>query len=172
MIVVADARPLIFLTKLSRLELIPRLYPGEVFVPAAVRDELLAPPIRPDEEHALRAFLQDCTIVRVSKPRSFASAMSRADKATLTLAVRKHADLLLADDRLIRRMALFERVRPMGTLGILLSAMRKGWLAPAATRLAVQALIRSHGFRIRIDVFEEVLSEIARFEGCLDEDAH
>jgi predicted nucleic acid-binding protein len=164
MIVVADASPLIFLAKIRQLELIPRLFPGKLLVPTAVRDELLARPLRPDEENLLGAFLQNCTVVRVAKPRSFAAAMSRADNAALTLAIRKNADLLLSDDRLIRRMARIENVRPMGTLGILLSAMKQDRLAPAATRQAVQALIRSHGFRIRIDVFEAVLSEIARFE--------
>jgi predicted nucleic acid-binding protein len=163
-IVVADASPLIFLARIRQLELVLGLFPGELLVPTGVRDELLAPPLPPDEEHLLDAFLQDCTVVRVSKPRTFAAAMSPADNAALTLAIRKNADLLLADDRLIRRMARIERVRPMGTLGILLTAMRQERLSPAATRHAAQALIRSHGFRIGVDLFEAVLSEIARFE--------
>jgi predicted nucleic acid-binding protein len=164
MIVVADASPLIFLAQLRQLELIPALFSGELLVPKAVRDEILAPPLRPDEEHLLAAFLGGCAAVRVTRPRSFAPAMSHADNAALTLAVRKHADLLLTDDRLVRRMAEIENVRPMGTLGILLGAMKKELLAPEATRQAIKALIRSHGLRIRIDVFEAVLSEIAQFE--------
>jgi predicted nucleic acid-binding protein len=165
MIVVADTSPLIFLARLRRLELIRELFPGELLVPTAVREEILAPPQPPDEEHLLRAFLQDCLVVRVTNPRAFATGMSDADNAALTLAVRKHADLLLADDGLVRRMAKIENVRPMGTLGVLLAAMKQGLLAPPATRQTVQALVRSHGFRISIDVFEAVLSEVARFEG-------
>jgi len=164
MIVVADASPLIFLSRLRQLELIPALFPGELLVPKAVRDEVLTPPLRPDEEHLLATFLEDCTVVRVTKPRSFAPAIRHADNAALTLAVRKHADLLLTDDRLVRRMAEIESVRPMGTLGILLGAMKNGLRAPEATRQAVQALIRSHGLRISIDVFEAVLSDIVKFE--------
>jgi len=38
MIVVADASPLIFLAKIHQLELVLRLFPGELLVPTAVRD--------------------------------------------------------------------------------------------------------------------------------------
>ena len=44
MTVVADSSPLIFLGKIRRLALIHRLLAGEILVPEAVRDEVLAPP--------------------------------------------------------------------------------------------------------------------------------
>ena len=58
-----------------------------------------APPVSPDEERLLEDFLGCCTLVRVARPRRFAQAMSKADAAALSLAVRRRADLLLADAR-------------------------------------------------------------------------
>ena len=164
MIVVADASPLIFLAKIHQLDLIAALFPGEMIVPDVVGDEVLARPIPPHEQRLLAAFLQKCSIVRVARPRSFAQAMSDGDNAALTAGIRRHADLLLADDRLVRRMAQIENVRPMGTLGILIRAMKQKLLESAATREAIRTLIRSHGFRISVQVFEAVLSQIDEFE--------
>ena len=42
MTVVADAAPLIFLSKLNRLDLISILYPGRLLIPKRVAKELLA----------------------------------------------------------------------------------------------------------------------------------
>lgn len=88
--------------------------------------------------------------------RRFASAMSRADNEALTLAVRAHADIILCDERAMRIMAESEGVRPLGTLGILLrSAHRKIITAPDARQL-IDTLIRSHNFRIGIEVYQAV----------------
>lgn len=160
MIVVADASPLIFLGKIGQLDLIPALFKGLVFVPSSVRDEVLAPPISPAETRVLSAFLGRCQVVKVARPQRFSAAMSRADNDALTLALRKHADLLLADDRLMRDMAGVEHIRPIGTLGLLLLAMRKDLLTRAETRLHVDTLIRDHRFRIGIALYEAVLTHL------------
>jgi len=161
MTVVADASPLIFLGKIGQLDLIPFLFHGTVWVPASVRDEILAPPISPAESRMLRAFLDRCEIVKVTHPTRFSPAMSHADNDALTLALRKRADLLLTDERLMRDMAVIERIRPIGTLGILLRALRKGLLSAEETRQHIDALIRDHRFRIGIALYETVLAHLA-----------
>ena len=160
MIVVADTSPLIFLGKIHQLELIWALFEDEILVPSVVRDELLAPPVSPAEDQALRAFLARSNVVAVKRPRRFAPALSEADSATLSLAIRKRADVLLADDRLLRQMAMLERVRPIGTLGVLVRAMKKGHLSPEAARHLVTDLVQEHRLRIGIAVFEAVLRQI------------
>lgn len=160
MTVVADASPLIFLGKIGQLGLVTALYEGTVWVPSSVRDEVLAPPISPAETRVLRAFLDCCEVVKVARPVRFSSAMSRADNDALTLALRKRADRLLTDERLMRDMAVIEGLRPVGTLGILLLALRKGLLTAAETRLHVDALIHDHLFRIGIALYETVLTHL------------
>lgn len=160
MIVVADASPLIFLAKVRRLGLIRRLLGGDLLVPRPVRAEVLAPGVDPAERELLEAFLAHCVLASVRRPRSFASAMSPADNAALTLAVRKKADLLLCDERVTRTMAAAEGIRPLGTLGILLRARRRGLMLTAETRRVVDLLVSTHGFRIGIELYQKILAEL------------
>ena len=160
MIVVADASPLIFLVKVRRLDLVSLVLGPDIRVPKSVRDEVLAPPTDPVEAALLTDFLAHCRVEAVSQVRRFASAMSVADNEALTLAVRSRADILLCDDRVVRLMAEAEGIRPLGTLGFLLRAMREARITLAETRKSVDALVSSHGFRIGTDLYVTILRAI------------
>jgi predicted nucleic acid-binding protein len=88
--------------------------------------------------------------------------MSRADNEAVTLAVRARAGMLLCDDKLTRRMAEAEGIRPLSTLGILLMAMRQQRLTPDEARMLLDRLVESHDFRIGIGVYQAALKEILR----------
>ena len=88
MIGVADASPLIFLAKIRQLELVHALLGRDVRLPHAVRRELFAGKTDPVEQELLGRFLENCRIETERKPRRFAGAMSNADNAALTLALR------------------------------------------------------------------------------------
>jgi len=158
--VVADASPLIFLGKIQRLALIRRVLGDDVVVPQQIREEVLARPLDHAESVELERFLAAACVERVDSPRDFAAGMSRADNATMTLAVRLEADLLLTDDRTVRRLATVEGVRPLGTLGVLLLALRRGLVDRAEVRRLVDDLVRSHGFRIGVELYAAVIREI------------
>ncbi len=160
MIVVADASPLIFLSKLRRMELIRGVCGGDIRVPRSVASEVLAPAIDPVEERVLRTFLRGCRVEAVARPRTFATGMSPADSDALTLAVRCRADFLLCDEHLTRLMAETEGVRPLGTLGILVRAQRANRLTRAETRRLVDELVREHGFRIGVELYQAVCAAI------------
>ncbi|MEI8241789.1 MAG: DUF3368 domain-containing protein [bacterium] len=162
MIVVADASPLIFLGKLRRLDLISATVRGALLIPESVRRELLPHTLDPAEKEYLEAFLKGCAIETVRQPRRFASSMSAADNDGLTLAIRCRADWLLCDDRITRLAAETEGVRTLGTLGILLRALRGKVLTPAAATELLDRLVRSHGLRISIELYQQTLSEIAK----------
>ncbi|MFA5205432.1 MAG: DUF3368 domain-containing protein [Lentisphaeria bacterium] len=162
MIVVADASPLIFLGKLRQFDLLHRVLGPDVRVPRAVYHELLVPAVEPAERQILETFLGRCRIEAVPHPGSFAKAMSAADNAVLTLAVRSKADLLLCDERITRTMAEAEGIRPLGTLGVLLRAMRQNILPADETRRLVDRLVSVHNFRISIEVYQAALAEISR----------
>lgn len=158
--VVADASPLIFLGKIRRLGLIQPLFPGEMFVPSLVRREILAPPVPPDEEILLAAFLETCRTATPSAAKVFAAGLSAADNEVLGLARELKADMILADDGLLRRVAEVENIRTMGTLGILLRAVRADLESAEAAHSCLEALIHSHGFRIGIEVYETFVSTL------------
>jgi predicted nucleic acid-binding protein len=160
MIVVADASPLIFLAKIRRLRLVTRLLGHDIRIPRAVRNELLQPEVDPAEMEALEEFIKNCRIETVRRPRRFASAMSRADNEALTLAVRSHADIILCDERAMRIMAESEGVRPLGTLGILLRSVHRKIITAQDAKQLIDRLIRSHGFRIGVEVYQAVLAEL------------
>lgn len=160
MIVVADASPLIFLAKIRRLGLLQVVLGPDIRLPRTVRDEILAPGTDPAEIDVLTDFIATCRVETLSNARQFASAMSVADNEALTLAIRSRADILLCDDRIVRLMAETEGVRPLGTLGLLLRAMRQKRLTPTETRKAVDAVVSSHGFRISTELYLAVLREI------------
>lgn len=160
MIVVADASPIIFLGKIRRLDLLQTVLGAELHVPESVHEELLLPTVDPAETDYLARVLEACTVEAVRQPRRFALAMSRADNDALTLALCLKADLLLCDDRITRLAAETEGVRPLGTLGLLLRAVRRRAMSAVEAREYLDCLVRLHGFRIGIELYRAALAEI------------
>jgi predicted nucleic acid-binding protein len=165
MIVVADASPLIFLGKVRRLDLLQTVLGTELHVPESVYEELFLPTVDPAEAEYLACLLKTCTVDAVRQPRRFALAMSRADNDALTLALRLKAEFLLCDDRITRLAAETEGIRPLGTLGLLLRAVRKKVMSPSDARDCLDCLVRMHGFRIGIELYRDVLAEIEAAKG-------
>lgn len=160
MIVVTDASPLIFLAKLDRLDLIERLFGKDILVPSLVSDEVLLPPLPPEEELRLRRFLESATIVKVGKSRKKSFSLSRADLAVYQLAIERKANYILSDDKLLRALLAAEGLVPLGTIGLLMHAANKGVLTKEEARSGLDELIRNHKLRISIELFERVLEQL------------
>ncbi|MBT3191519.1 MAG: DUF3368 domain-containing protein [Verrucomicrobia bacterium] len=160
MIVVADASPIIFLAKIRRLDLIQRLLGEDIRIPRTVVKELVVPGMDPVEEEVITHFLATTKVEQVRKPRRFATAMSAADNAALTLALRSKADFLLCDERVTRSMAEIEGIRPLGTLGILLRATRDEIITKKEARRLVDTLVSEHNLRIGVEVYQAILKSL------------
>ena len=154
MILVADAAPFIFLSKINQLSLISRLIDPEILIPAAIKNEVLGPEIPPDEERLLTRFLSSCHVLPLSKPTSFAKALSFADNCILTLAVEKQADIILSDDRLLRKMAVIEGFQVIGTIGVLIRAAKLSLISKKKALKLLDELVKDHNFRISTQVYE------------------
>ncbi|MFC1857474.1 DUF3368 domain-containing protein [Thermodesulfobacteriota bacterium] len=157
---VADGAPLIFLAKINQLQLLKTLFKAEILVPSVVVDEVLCEGRPPDEERLLKAFLTGCRILKLKKPDSFASALSSADNCILTLSFREKAEIVLSDDKLLRKIALIERFRVIGTLGILIQARKSNQLNPQDAAELLDELVRDHNFRISTRVYAAARSAI------------
>lgn len=157
---VADSAPVIFLGKLDRLSLVRRLFDAEIIVPPLVRDELLPRSLPPDERQRLAAFLEGCRIVDPRETESLAVGLSQADNAILRLAKEQRADVVISDDRLLRRIAAIEGTGVIGTLGILVLATRRGVLPATETESLLSDLVRHHSFRISTAVYDASLRAI------------
>lgn len=160
MIMVADASPLIFLAKLGRLDLIQAAKKADLHLSALAQNEVLVPGMAEEERRTLDDFLAHARVHPPRKRASYATALSQADNDTLGLAIRLRAPFVLADDRLLRAMAEAQGIRPFGTLGILLAALRQGHITKNEARRLLDALVGLHDFRIGIEVYQAVISQI------------
>ena len=154
MILVADAAPLIFLAKINQLPLISGLFDAETLIPAAVRNEVLGLEVPPDEERLLTGFMSGCRVVALRKPTRFAQALSYADNCILTLAVKERANTVLSDDRLLRKTAVIEGIRVIGTIGIMIRATKASLLTTKKALELLTELVEEHNFRISTRVYE------------------
>lgn len=120
MLVVSDTSPLTALLQIGRADLLPLLF-SQIFIPPAVRAELLR------EHAALPTWLE--TRPPFSIPASLVAAhLDLGETEALALALELHADTVLLDERLGRRVARAHGLRVTGLLGILVLAKELGHL--------------------------------------------
>jgi uncharacterized protein len=159
-IVVCDASPLIFLAKLDQLDLIPSLLGGRIFVLRCVVKEILSASATPGENSRMNAFLKGSKIVDFEEPTPPAGALSRSDQLTLKWAVRKKADWIVADERLLRRVAISEGLSVIGFLGLLVEGARRGSLTAVAAKQAINESVSRHQCRISVALYQRVMAEL------------
>ena len=88
--------------------------------------------------------------------------MSFADNCILNLALEKQADMILSDDRLLRKTAAIEGFRVIGTIGVLLHAANSCLLSQKKAVRLLDELVKDHDFRISIQVYEITRNTIDR----------
>lgn len=142
--VVADAGPLIALSKLNVLPLLHLLY-GQVLLPDAVYLEAVSFGERLGYEDArtLRSYFERQGWRPVSGiavgAELEASKLDKGEKESLALAAQSRA-LLLVDDESARHEARRRGVPVRGTLGVLIEAYRRGFLNAEQLRFYFQQL--------------------------------
>ena len=160
MTVVCDASPLIFLAKLDRLDLISEVLGSDVVVLDCVRRELLIENIPPIEGERIRRFLDTTRIPAYSAVFSPSFSLSASDQSTLSWAIQNHADWLLADERLFRRIAREQGIPVVGFCGVLIQAVKAGLLGSEEVRADIDTAIAEHHFRISVRLYQGVLREL------------
>lgn len=154
MVVVADASPLIYLSRVGILAVLAELF-GEVVVPRAVWAEVVD---RRPSAPGLDA-LTSAQWIRVVDTE-FAVAdlgLDAGETAAIQLALTLQAELLLIDERLGRRVAAARGIPVRGTLGVLVQARRTGALP--ALRPVLERLV-AEGFRISPALLREALAAV------------
>jgi predicted nucleic acid-binding protein len=145
MIVVSDTTAITSLLQINQCDLLAKLY-GDVVIPAAVRDELLA--AHPD----LPGFLRVRTVRQPAEVQRLRADIDLGEAEAIILAKELTADLLLVDETEGRRVALREGVNIIGLLGVLVQAKRKGLLS--SVRETTAQLESAAEFRVAEDVKE------------------
>lgn len=154
---VCNTSPLIFLGKISRLNLLTRLY-GEGIIPASVVAEIRAKRTKEAQEieelwhgphfrvrEASRTVLEDLP-----------SELGAGEREAIGLALELHTDLLVLDDQEGRRIARAKGIPITGTIGVLGQAREQGLIpaiSPELDRLIEEGIWISKAF------YDQILRE-------------
>jgi predicted nucleic acid-binding protein len=114
MLVIADSSPLIVLSNIGQIEVLPKLF-GRVVIPPAVLQELTAPS-RSDSLRALAASLPEWLDVQRPINLVHIPKLHRGESEALSLAIELDADLILIDDRRAYREAVARHLNAIGTI--------------------------------------------------------
>jgi predicted nucleic acid-binding protein len=152
--IVADAGPLIALSRIRRLAVLPRLF-AEVAVPAVVLNELRLDERRPGVEDLARAvaakgWLQS----RTPREGSRIAGLDEGESAAIHLAGQLRCPLLV-DERRGRVCATRRGIPVVGTGRILIEAKRRGLIAKVADELAA---LQAAGYRLADPLCREILA--------------
>ena len=156
MIVVANAGPLIALAQISHFDLLRSLY-GRVHIPPAVRHEVVvmgkgragsSETVKASWIHVLD--VRDRTAVELLRGR-----LDAGESEAIVLALQLHADLLLIDEALGRRVAEAHGLKKTGTIGTLILAKKANFI-PEVTPLLAQ--LQAHGFRMSQELYRTAQS--------------
>ena len=153
-VVVADTGPLHYLVLIEHIDLLPRLF-QTVFMPTAVRDELLAvgaPPV-------VRAWITTPPDWLVVQPAPLTEdarlqVLDDGERAAIALGMSLRADLILMDDRAGVAAARARGLVVMGTLGLLDRAAQQGLVDLAAAFAALETT----NFHVRQELLDVLLA--------------
>ncbi len=155
--VISNSSPLINFATLGRFTLLRELY-GTIVIPDAVYHEVV---VAGQGQPGAAEVEQADWITReaVGNPTVIAALheLGRGEAEAVALAVENPGSLLILDERRGRLAAINLHVNIIGTLGVLLVAKRKGFLAALAPE--IEKLQMQVGFRVRADLKAKVLQE-------------
>ena len=154
--VVSNTSPLIALTEIGLLSLIPQLY-GTITLPGAVFDEITVAGAGAPGADEIREAGWVTTVRLDDTPlvRALRLELDAGEAEAIACAVQLRAGWLLIDERRGRSAAERLGLRVMGTLGILIAAKRAGQLA--AVKTAVHDLRDRAGFWMNDALVRRVL---------------
>jgi predicted nucleic acid-binding protein len=156
--VVSNTSPISNLAAIGRLDLLKRFY-GTITIPGAVAEELsAAPSFGPGMILTLgEPWIQVCQVANRALVDSVSQQLAPGEAEAIALAVERHADLLLMDERRGRRAAKGLGLRHVGLLGILAEAKRRGFVP--AVRPLLDLLVTRAGFWVSRELYARVLHE-------------
>ena len=155
MLVVSDADVIIHLSKLEKLSILQSLY-TEVAIPEYIKLEITCKN-NPDIQKALNSFLK---VFRISKAKADNIAQRHGihvgEAHVKTLGEELKAHLFLSNERKVRKAAKEEGFDVVGTVGVILKAVKKKIIEiPEANSLLEK--MKSSDFRIHPDILQKAI---------------
>jgi len=155
-LVVADAGPLIALSRVGRLPLLRALF-DDVLIPAAVLEELRLDETRPGVEQLAQAIAEEKWLRSMSpSAKAEIPGLDVGESAAINLAVQLECPLLM-DERRGRLAARKRGLVVLGTGRVLLAAKQAGLVETVSSVLGE---LRNAGYRLSDDICRQ-LTELA-----------
>ncbi len=153
---IVDAGPLLFLARLERFSLLC-LDVDQVLVPSAVLQEIRQ---KPDPvlnfiETNLENWLRECPLTNMRILEQL-PILGKGEREVIAQAIEQRIISVVLDDMNARRVARGLGLQPIGTVGLLLAAKKRGLLPSLKAEL--QRLI-ALGFWISQSLWEEAIQE-------------
>ncbi len=158
--VVSNTSPILNLAIVDRLPLLQEQFP-RVIIPSEVLEELKPGDDFPGSERIRQALDAQWLVVMSLQSRHLKEALmldlDQGEAAAIALALELGSKQILMDEFDGRAKAKALGFEPLGILGILLRAKRRGMIA--SLKVEMEALRRDAGFFIAARLFEEILHQ-------------
>ena len=128
MAVISNSSPLIALTQIGRLDLLQQLHPL-ILIPPAVATEV--EPTIP----SLPGWLVVQPLAYPRQPHAVSGSIGPGEQEVISFGLELRADRLILDEQPARRLATSLGLRVIGTVGLLLAAKDRGFLAKVRPEL-------------------------------------
>ncbi|MEA3254279.1 MAG: DUF3368 domain-containing protein [Candidatus Altiarchaeota archaeon] len=158
--IVCNASPLIYLTKVERLDLLKSIF-DEVIIPLEVKKEVIDAGKRLKEKDAyiIEKAVKDGWIKVVeSKPIEIQIKIHKGEEAVISLAMELKLHNVLIDEISARTAAKLLDLEPRGTLYVLLKALKLGFMDFDEFMEVLNQLIRE-GFRLNEEIYISAVKE-------------
>jgi predicted nucleic acid-binding protein len=152
--VVSNASPLISLSNIRLLRLLPDLF-DEVYIPAAVWAEIARPGAPAIDSLSAATWLQRRTVQNVHLVKSLQEELDQGEAEAIALALELNANLILLDEKEGRHIAQRLGLRVTGVLGLLVRGKERGLLT--TVRPALEVLRQEAGFWFSDDLLAKTL---------------
>ena len=166
--VVSDSTPLIYLAKIGRLDLLRDVF-EKIHIPEAVYHEAATQgkALNISDTFIIENAIGTWIITKQVEPETDAEfrfldtnvKLGSGEKEALKLSRQLNASHLIADDREARRVSRILRIKPIGTIGILVRALRQDLIAEGEALQIIDDLVKV-GFRISSAVYRRILDEL------------
>ncbi len=166
MIAVINASPLIYLSKLGIIEILPQLF-TRIITTNTVKQEVLQEKTAPEQailsevfgswlevEKADEKIVKKLTEMQIHKGEAEVIAIGRE------LLAKEKSTVVIIDDLLTREIATSLGLTVTGTIGVLLKATKEKVIARKECQTLLEKLITTTTFRLSARVYAKILKEI------------
>jgi len=164
--IIIDSSPIIFLSKINALDILFQLLPGEITTIKKVKKEIENGLIPADEEIEINNFFKKVEVVNTNETFLSSSTLSRTDNELITYAVNNNFDLIITDDNLLRRVSQHEKLKTIGTLGLLVQCAKNNIHSTTVVRDFIDDLVKKHKLQISVELYSDIVNILEEMENC------